>query len=506
MLRNPYKSLPKFILITTRTQSTYILSTLERISTGVPGLDSLIEGGIPKGSTMMVAGNPGTGKTILCAQFVYDGLINKNENGLYISFSESKAQFYDNIKTLEMDFDKFERQNKFTFLDFASITKDGIQDALEEILATIRTTSPKRVVFDSFSAISLAFEHPSEARIAIQVFLGKIMRSEGITSMLVVEIPYGKETIGSGIEESVADGIIRLEHREDNTLPILLKVFKMRGTQINREPHIVTIGKNGLMLYPKQSTRLNYAASEERLPSGIPGLDERIGGNGFIKGTTTAIIGAAGTAKSTFAFQYITEGVRKKGEHGIFYSLEETVDGIKMMAKGYGYDLTELQNNGLSILVGNAEDENPDAIIARLADEIKRTKAKRLVIDGLSAFENKYKNEMYIITKRFISLIQQHRITALVTILATQKSGFDVTGMSLSSLLQNIIILRFVEIRGRLKRISIILKMRGSKHDESILEFTISKDDGGAKIVGPINNDYVGIFTGVAQRAEAEPQ
>jgi circadian clock protein KaiC len=475
------------------------LSKLERISTGVPGLDSLIEGGIPKGSTLMVVGNSGSGKTILCSHFLYDGLTAKDETGLYISFSESKVQFYANLKTLGMDFDKFERQTKFAFLDFASLTKDGIQDALEEILATIRTINPKRVILDSFSAISLAFENQSEARTTIHVLLGKILRSVGITSILVMEIPYGKENMGSGIEESVVDGIIQLDHREDNVLPIILRVFKMRGTSINREPHVCTISKNGMILYPKQGLRLTYAASEERIFSGIPGLDERIG-NGFIKDTTTAIIGTSGTGKSTFAFQYIAEGVRK-GEPGVFYSLEENADGIRMMAKGYGYNITELENNGLSILLGSVEDDNPDALIANLAAEIKRTKAKRLVIDSLSAFESKYKNDMYIIARRLISLIQEHHLTAVITILTTQKSGFELSGLGLTSLLQNIILLRFVEIQGRMKRILAILKMRGTEHDESILEFRISSENG-ARIVGAIDKDYMGIFTGVARRAE----
>ena len=149
-----------------------------------------------------------------------------------------------------------------------------------------------------------------------------------------------------------------------------------------------------------------------------------------------------------------------------------------MMAKGYGYNTAELENNGLSILVGSPEDDSPDALIANLAAEIKRTKAKRLVIDGLSAFENKYKNDMHTIAKRFISLIQQYKITALITMLTTQKSGFEISGLGLSSLLQNIILLRYVEIQGRLKRILLVLKMRGTQHDESILEFRISKENG----------------------------
>ena len=475
------------------------MDILERISTGIPGLDPLIEGGIPKGSTVMIAGKSGSSKTILCAQFVYYGVTNKKENGLYISFSESKTQFYTNVKTLGMDFDKFERQGKFTFLGFTSLTKDGIQDALEEILATIRITNPKRVVLDSFSAISLAFEHQSEARNAIHVLLGKIMRSEGITSLIVMEIPHGTQNIGYGIEESVVDGIIQLEHSEDNTSPIILRVFKMRGTAINRESHVCTIIRDGMILYPKQSLRLTFAASEERIFSGIPGFDERIG-NGFIRGTTSAILGPTGTAKSTFAFRYIAEGV-KKGEGGIFYSLEDTADGIRMMAKGYGYNTTELEDNGLSIIAGSPWSDNPDALIASLAATIERTKAKRLVIDGLSAFENKYKNDMHVIAKRFISLIQQYKITALITILTTQKSGFELSGLGLSSLFQNIILLRYVEIQGRLKRILLVLKMRGTQHDESILEFRISKDNG-VEIVGPIGSNYVGIFTGVAQKIE----
>jgi circadian clock protein KaiC len=472
---------------------------IERISSGVPGLDSLIGGGFPKGSTLMVVGNSGSGKTILCSHFLYDGLTAKDEKGLYISFSESKAQFYANSKTLGMDFDKLERQMKFAFLDFASLTKDGIQDALEEILATITSFNPKRVVLDSFSAISLAFEHQSEARTTIHVLLGKILRSEGITTILVMEIPRGRQDIGSGIEESVVDGIIQLDHREDNVLPIILRVFKLRGTSINREPHVCTISKNGMRLYPKQSLRLTFAASEERISSGVLGLDERIG-NGFIKGTTTAIIGPSGTAKSTFAFQYIAEGVTKD-EPGVFYSLEENAEGIRMMAKSYGYNIAELENNGLSILSASIEDDNPDALITSLAAEIKRTNARRLAIDSLSAFESKYKNDIYIIARRLVSLVQEHHLTAIITIFTTQKSGFEISGLNLSPLFQNIILLRFVEIQGRMKRVLATLKMRRTEHDESILEFRISSGKG-AIIVGPIDKDYMGIFTGVARRVQ----
>jgi circadian clock protein KaiC len=134
------------------------LSILERISTGVPGLDSLIEGGIPKGSTLMVVGTSGSGKTILCSHFLYDGLTTKEESGLYISFSESKAQFYANLKTLGMDFNKFERQAKFAFLDFASLTEGKIK--WKETIFEGLENSPKALIaLFNKPLIRLSFTH-----------------------------------------------------------------------------------------------------------------------------------------------------------------------------------------------------------------------------------------------------------------------------------------------------------------------------------------------------------
>lgn len=291
---------------------------MERLSTGINGLDALIEGGIPKGFTILIAGNPGTGKTILTSHFLYEGLKN-GESSIYVSFSESKNQYYGNTERFNMDFKKFEKgqSNTFTFLDFTSVNKDGIQDALDEVLSVIQETKSTRIVVDSFSAIAQAFENQNEARIALQVILGKITRSEGVTSMLITEVPIGQDSVGSGIEEFVGDGIIKLDHGSTNAIPMTLRVLKMRGTSMNREPHVVNIGTNGMVVHSKYPLNLQYSASEERLTSGIVGLDERMEG-GILRGSTTALVGASGVGKTTFAFQFIAEGV-KSGQPGIFF-------------------------------------------------------------------------------------------------------------------------------------------------------------------------------------------
>lgn len=481
---------------------------LQRISTGILGLDSLIEGGIPIGFTVLVAGNPGTGKTILTSHFLYDGL-KAGESALYVSFSESKEQFYSNVDRIGMDFESFENQNKFVFLDFVSINKDGMRDALDEVLATIKEISAKRLVVDSFSAISQAYGTLIDARIVLQTILGKITRAEGVTSLLISEIPAGQDTIGSGIEEFVADVIVRLEHGQDNSTPMTLHVVKMRGTAMNKEPHVCTIGRNGMTLYPKQNLKLTYTASEERMPSGVRGLDEKIG-HGLLRGSTTAIVGAAGVGKTTFAFQFLAEGVIENGEPGIFCCFEESADEVRRMARNYGYDITELEKKGLVILAKNVEDQSPDAFIAHLSSEIDRTRPKRLVIDSLSAFAHStYGNDLYIITKRLVSLVRRHEITTIFTVLKSQKSEFVLSEFDLSSIFQNILLLRYVEVEGIMRRTMIILKMRSTDHDESILEFSIvsghpgknihNNNAGGIVIKGTFEN-YVGILTGVAHK------
>jgi len=473
---------------------------LERISTGISGLDDLIEGGIPKGSTVLVAGNPGTGKTILTAHFLYEGLI-KNENAIYVSFSESKEQFYDNTERLEMNFKKLERQNKFSFLDLSSVTNAGIQDALEEVLATIKETNAKRIVVDSFSAILQSFQTLNEARIALHVVLGKMLRAEGVTNMLISEVPMGSNKIGSGIEEFVADGIIKLEHGNDNAFPIKIKIIKMRGTAINRESHVCVIRNRGMIVFPKQSLEIKSINFNNRIPIGIEGLDERIQG-GFYKGTTTAIIGASGVGKTTFGLQFIANGIFK-GESGIYCTFEESPDELQKALVSFGYNIDELKEKGFNIISNIIETQSPDELILELEKHIIKNKPSRIVIDSLSAFEHQYKDQIYLITKQISALIRKYQLTAVFIILNSQSEGLNLTDLGISSIFHNIFLLKYVEAESKMKRSMLILKMRATHHDESILEFVIT--DSGIRILG-IMGEYAGILTGIAHPAYKEFQ
>jgi circadian clock protein KaiC len=467
--------------------------TVERLSTGIAGLDALIEGGIPKGFTVLIAGNPGTGKTVLTTHFLYAGLT-KNENGIYVSFTEADYSFYNNTDRFGMKFREFAKQNKFSFIDFSAVTQDGIQDALEEVLATIKETHAKRIVIDSFSAIFQAFVNPNDARIVLHVVLGKMLRAEGVTTMVIGEVPIGSASIGAGIEEFVADGIIKLEHGFTNASPMILKVIKMRTTLIDREPHICALKEHGMVVFPKKSIALNFKSSSTRVLTGIPGLDERMGG-GLLEGTVTTVIGASGVGKTTFALEFLTYGV-VNGERGLYCTFEETYGELKRSAGSAKYNLDDFKEKELFILSTLLEHQSPDELLDMLEKQIVDIRPKRIVIDSLSSFEHEYKHEIYQITKRIVSLIRKYHLTGLLTIQTTHPREINLTDMGISSLFHNIILLRYVEAKFTMKRSMVLLKMRATYHEHSILEFVISEN--GIKIIGTIDNNE-GILSDTSQ-------
>jgi circadian clock protein KaiC len=456
--------------------------TVERISTGISGLDALIEGGFPKGFTILVAGNPGTGKTVLTAHYLYNGLVN-NQNGLYVSFSEADYSFYNNTERFGMKFREFQKQNRFSFLDFSAVTQEGIQDALEEVLATIKETNAERIVIDSFSAIFQAFVNPNEARIALHVVLGKMLRAQGVTTLVIGEVPIGSVSIGSGIEEFVADGIIKMEHGNTNASPIIVKVIKMRSTSIDREPHICVIKNDGMTIFPKQSIKLNPNSQYKRVETGIKGLDERIGG-GFLEGTTSIIIGASGLGKTTFALEFIIHGIIN-GERCLYCTVEETYDELKRCPGISNYNLDSWKEKELFIMSTLIENQSIDEFLDTLDKKIADIRPKRIVIDSLTSLEHTCKNEIYMIIKRLVSLLHKYSLTAIITIGTAPSSSLNSVDLSISSLFHNIVLLRYIEAKSKVKRSITILKMRGSYHDNSILEFILSND--GLNIVGTMN-------------------
>jgi len=211
-----------------------------RVVTGIEGFDSLIEGGLPRNSVIIVAGGPGAGKTIFSAQYIHHGALN-GEKGVYVSFGEAANAFKEYMQRFGLDFQKLEKEGKVAILDL-TVPKLGLETNLDLIEQRVRDLGAKRLVIDSFSAIALALGEKVDVRTTLHM-LTKLLREIKCTTIMVVDVSIGSQTIGTGLEEFLADGIILLDTSlEGAQLQRSLLVRKMRGTNhsIRTNPYIIS--------------------------------------------------------------------------------------------------------------------------------------------------------------------------------------------------------------------------------------------------------------------------
>ena len=223
---------------------------LERVKTGIPGLDEIIGGGIPKNHLMLITGNCGTGKTIFCSQYVHYGITKCKENGIYLSFEEPSESMKENLNVFGWDFDSLEKSGKFSFIRYDPYHIEDVFDILE---STIRETKASRVVVDSISALGLHVRDEGELRNMI-FNLSAILRKLNCTSVLVSEIVPGSKGISRyGVEEFVTDGVIVLYYeRVASSFSRALQVWKMRGSGHSEKLHPYRISNTGITVYPKE--------------------------------------------------------------------------------------------------------------------------------------------------------------------------------------------------------------------------------------------------------------
>ncbi|MEM3386664.1 MAG: ATPase domain-containing protein [Nitrososphaerales archaeon] len=261
-----------------------------RVSTSVKELDPFVEGGFPRGSLILICGEPGTGKSIFSAQFIYDGAVNYDEKGIYVSFSEDRQTFFDNMERF-YNFRKLESEDKFCFMEMLTGQEAMISESLKALLERIRTMEAKRVVIDSFSTFAQAVEKPIEARSLLHNILDKIVRKEGCTTLITGEIPPGVKKVILGSGEFVADGVIILRRKMHvGRLIRELEILKLRGTRLSNPRFVYTL-ENGFHVFPPTLPETKLTGVCEVIPhqpnrysTGIRDLDNILT-DGFIPGS-----------------------------------------------------------------------------------------------------------------------------------------------------------------------------------------------------------------------------
>jgi len=225
-------------------------SLMERIKTGVEGLDELIDGGVIKGEIVLLAGTTGSGKTIFSTQFIYNGATLYGERGVYATFEEDEASLKRNMERLGMDLEKLEHEGKVRVVGLQAMKELGLNANLDYILKTVKEINAQRLVVDSLTAFLTGTGEKFEYRTLMHLFY-KILKKMGCTTIMTCSIPTGSDTLGLGIEEFIADSVIVLENvLVDAELKTRFLIRKMRGTSHSKTYHDVIIGEKGLKIVP----------------------------------------------------------------------------------------------------------------------------------------------------------------------------------------------------------------------------------------------------------------
>ena len=493
---------------------------IRKMPTGVRGLDDILGGGIPEFSFNVIAGTPGCGKTTLAHQIVFANATPKKP-ALYFTVLGEPAMKMLRYQQQYSFFDEEKLGKAIRFINLADVVLEQNLDAvLEEIIKQVTTINPGIVVVDSFrTVVRKAMSSASE--LEMQSFIQKLaqfLTSWEATTFLVGE--YVQDEVRDNPLFTVADGLIWLwQVTERNSVVRKMQIMKLRGQASVPGLHTVRISDDGLQAFSRTLGlvgKKTIPGRRRRLSIGIPELDKMMGG-GILEGDSLLVAGPSGTGKSALATHFISEGLRN-GESAIMALFEERPVGYTERADSFGLKLKASQQSGkLEILYLRPLDLSVDETMQAILDAIERVGAKRLVIDSLVGFEMAlapgfradFRESLY----RMIGALTG----AGVTILSTVEVEDTFTAMSfshytISFLTDDIIRMRYVEIDGQLRKILVVIKMRGGNHSKDIREYVIS--DKGMVIIGPRQTDYTGLTTGiptrtgprVAQGEEAAPE
>jgi circadian clock protein KaiC len=481
--------------------------TIRKLPSGVRGLDEILGGGIPEFSFNIIAGTPGCGKTTLAHQIVFANATVKKpalyftvlgEPGIKMLRHQQQYSFFDETK--------LGRAVRFINLSDVALEQD-LNVVLAEITKQVTAADPGIVVVDSFRTVirkAIASFQEVDMQLFIQR-LAQFLTCWEATTFLVGE--YSPEEIRDNPVFTIADSLFWLSQlTERNSVVRKLQVMKLRGQASVPGLHTFRINNDGLQAFSRTlglgGKNLDFARNRRRLSVGIPELDKMLNG-GLLEGDSLLVAGPSGTGKSALATQFVAEGLRQ-GEAAIMALFEERPQGYKNRAASLGLHFKKPQEQGrLDILYLRPLDLSVDEITQEILDAVKAIGAKRLVIDSLVGFEmalapgfrEDFRESLY----RMIVALTGAGVTILTTVEVEDNfTALQFSHYAISFLTDDIIRLRYVEIDGQLRKVMVVIKMRGGNHSKDIREYVIT--DKGVVVIHPRRTDYNGLITGIPTR------
>lgn len=477
---------------------------IEKLLTFIPGLDLISLGGLPARRTTLVAGTPGSGKSIFAVQFLAYGIIHNNESGVLITFEESPASIRENMLGFGWDIEKWEKDGKWLFID-ASMDAEhesvivGSYDfaaLLARLELAVRTIGATRLAIDSLAAIFNEF--PETKILRRELFrVAYSTKKMGVTSVMTSErTDESKIQTIHGLEEFVSDNVIILRNSlEEEKRRRTIEILKFRGAQHQKGEFPYSIMPDeGIVVIPLSSMQLNQRSSNLRIASGSGELDKMCGG-GFFRDSIILVSGATGTGKTLLVAEFVAGGTAN-GEKCLLFAFEESREQLFRNASGWGIDFQKSELEGkLKVVCSYPESMGIEEHLLIMKATIDEFKPHRIAVDSFSALERVATDKAF---REFVisltSFIKQKEAAGLFTSTTpTLLGGTSVTEAHISTITDSIILLRYVEMRGEMRRGMTVLKMRGSMHDKDIREYTI---DSNGMHIGKAFRNVTGILSG----------
>jgi len=441
------------------------------IPSGIESLDKALSGGFPRGSTILIAGNPGTGKTHLCVHILYNNM-RRGLKGAYVSFAENKGAFYENAKHSGMDLREMEEKGLFKFYDMLTLSGENLGEFIRVLIEDLVAYKPDIVIFDSITVIGQMLGGTT-LRSFIHSVISRLVSALNMTAFLISEVPYGEKRVGFGMEEFVADGVIIMEmEMMREATRRYMKIMKMRGRKIKRATYEYTITNEGIEVFLLPELRFDGQSSWGRefqyVPTGNEKLDEMLGG-GLLRGSVTLIDGPPGSGKTVLSLSIASKNALE-GRKVLYITFEESTAQIEMTKKRLSL------KGDFKVIALVPEAGTPIEYYDMIRKLVSEENAEILIIDSLSAMETNMHPEEFQRAVRYIELFTKGRgITTVMTYnlsLNKNNSGFSVMA-------DNVILLSYILPKNpgdTLKRTIIILKSRRTMNDDRLHEFVITSE------------------------------
>jgi circadian clock protein KaiC len=486
-------------------QKSIILQQLQKTPTGITGLDEITNGGLPKGRPTLICGGPGSGKTVFSIEFIVKGAMEFNEPGVFVAFEEKSEELAVNVASLGFDLNELIADKKIK-IDHVQIYKSEIEETGEYDLDglfirlgyAIDSIGAKRIVLDTIENLFSGLTNHAILRAELRR-LFTWLKEKGVTAVITGERGEGKLTM-QGLEEYVSDCVILLDHRIQNQISTRrLRIIKYRGSVHGTNEYPFLIDEDGVSVLPVTSLLLENEVSSQRISSGIPSLDEMLGGKGFFRGSSILISGTAGCGKTSIAACFTNAACLRK-ERCLFLAFEESTPQIIRNMRSINIDFAQHVKSGLLKFSASRPTlhglEMHLVVIYKL---IRQFKPKVVILDPITNLVTVGDpGEVKSILIRLIDFLQNEQITVMFTALTLNGNHQSQIDEDVSSVVDTWISLRDIEYNGERNHTLYILKSRGMKNSNQVREFLISNE--GIQI-GEVALGPKGVLIGSAKKA-----